>query len=239
MAIRIIWTLLLLTLVSAAFAEDESASLRKALEAQLPGARIGAITKTPYGLYEIVVNGSEVIYTDEKATVVFQGRLIDLKSRTDLTAKRLEELRHVDFSQLPLDKAIVKVKGSGARKLAVFSDPDCPFCKKLEPELEGITDVTIYTFLFPIPSLHPDAMRKATLIWCAPDRVKAWDDQMLRGQAPQKSNLSCATPILEIQQLADQLGIAGTPGLVFQNGKLVPGLITRDQIEVNLKAASS
>jgi thiol:disulfide interchange protein DsbC len=143
-----------------------------------------------------------------------------------------------DFSKLPLDKAMVKVKGDGSRKIAIFSDPDCPFCKRLEPELEKLDNVTIYTFLYPLTALHPDAMRKATMVWCSPDRQRAWDDLMLRGKLPEGS-LSCATPILEINELARSLGINGTPGIVFESGKLIPGAISSDQIEAQFKSAAS
>jgi thiol:disulfide interchange protein DsbC len=218
---------------------DEHAALRETLRQRLPdGARIGEIRPSPQpGLLEVVVNDRDLIYVDARGDLGFVGRIVDLRTRTNLTQNRLLELRKVDFGKLPLDKAIVKVKGNGSRKVAVFSDPDCPFCQQLEPELDKLENVTIYTFLYPLTSLHPDAMRKAALVWCSPDRVKAWDDLMLRGILPQ-GRTDCATPMLDIIQLAQQLGISGTPGLIFPNGQIVPGSLTREQLDERLGAAS-
>jgi thiol:disulfide interchange protein DsbC len=175
-----------------------------------------------------------VFYTDPKGSVVLIGRAVDLKTKADLSQQRIAELRRVDFAQLPLDKAIVRVKGKGTRKLALFADPDCPFCKEMEPDLGALDDVTIYTFLLPLPSIHPDAMRKSTLIWCAPDRAKAWDDWMLRAKLPENGNLSCATPILEVAELAKRLNIEGTPGIVFADGELVPGALSKGDLDARL-----
>lgn len=228
-----------LFVIAAPSAADEYAALRETLRQRLPdGARIGQIRPSPQaGLLEVVVNERELIYVDSRGDLGFVGRIVDLRTRTNLTQNRLLELRKVEFSKLPLDKAIVKVKGNGARKVAVFSDPDCPYCRQLEPELDKLDNVTIYTFLYPLTSLHPDAMRKAALVWCSPDRVKAWDDLMLRGVVP-AGRTDCATPMLDIIQLAQQLGINGTPGLVFSNGDIIPGTLTRDQIDQRLQPAS-
>jgi len=202
--------------------------------------RVTSVAATPYaGIYEVVINNSQIGYTDARGQVFIAGNMFDFKTSTNLSERRLEELRKVDFSKLPLDKAIVKVKGTGARKIAVFSDPDCPFCKRLEPELDKLENVTIYTFLFPLTGLHPDAMRKATMVWCSPDRVQAWDDLMLRGKLPEGASLSCPTPILEIIDLAKTLGINGTPGIVFADGHMVPGMIPLEQIESRLGRAVS
>lgn len=220
----------------AARAEDLSA-LREAVQKSMPELRIGEIRSTPWGMYEVVANGINVFYTDAKGEVALFGRAIELRTRADLSLRRIAELRKVDFAKLPLDKAIVRVYGAGTRKLAVFADPDCPYCKQMEPDLEKLSDVTVYTFLLPLPSIHPDAMRKSTLIWCAPDRGKAWDDWMLRGKLPEGGNLGCATPILEIAELARGLNIEGTPGLVFADGHLVPGALRREEIEARLAAA--
>jgi thiol:disulfide interchange protein DsbC len=109
----------------------------------------------------------------------------------------------------------------------------------MEPGLATLEDVTIYTFLLPLPSIHPDAMRKATLIWCAPDRSAAWDDWMLRGKLPDGGNLGCATPMLEIAELAKKLNIEGTPGIVFSDGELVPGALSKGDLEAKLAGKAS
>jgi len=221
----------------ASWAGEAEDRLRATLLERLPGARIESITKLPQlDLYEVVMAGFRIVYVDPKGDFALFGNLIDLKSRTNLTEKRQQELSVVDFAQLPLDKAIVKVKGNGARKLAVFTDPDCPYCQRLEGELAKVTDVTVYIFLLPIPQLHPNAPRKARAVWCAPDRVKAWDELMLERKEPPAATAECTDPITEIAKLADQLNITGTPGLVFANGRLVPGAISAQQIEQYLQA---
>lgn len=234
---RLFRALTMLSLVAMPVHADEIGDLRTTLQAAMPDVRIGEIRKTPWGMYEVVANGINVFYTDAKGEVGLFGRAMELKTRTDLSQKRMAELRRIDFAQLPVDKAIVRVNGKGTRKLAVFADPDCPFCRQLEPDLVKLDDVTIYTFLLPLPSIHPDAMRKSTLIWCAPDRGKAWDDWMLRGTLPEKGSLGCATPLLEIAELAKRLNIEGTPGIVFADGELVPGTLRREEIEARLGAA--
>ena len=148
------------------FALANEANLKKAIEAAYPKFKVESVVKTPYaGLYEVFMGG-QIIYTDEKLTfLIAEGRLVDPKTKKDVTGERLEELTKIDFNSLPLDQAIKVVKGNGSRKLVVFSDVDCPFCKRLEQnELSNIDNVTIYTFVYPIESLHPDAAAKSKLI---------------------------------------------------------------------------
>jgi thiol:disulfide interchange protein DsbC len=135
-----------------------------------------------------------------------------------------------------MDKAIVKVKGDGSRKIAIFTDPDCPYCKRLEHELAKVSNVTVYVFLLPLPQLHPDAPRKARAVWCSADPAKAWDALMLEGQEPAAPGPECKDPIAEVAKVADAIGIRGTPGVAFANGKLVPGAIGAEQIEQYLNA---
>lgn len=213
--------------------------LRSTLEERMPGYKIGQINPGPMpGLFEVVVNGINVMYTDKKGELAFFGNMVNLKTQENLTKKRSEELAFVDFAQIPLTQAIVKVKGDGSRKLVVFSDPDCPYCKQLEKELAFLDNVTIYTMLYPLEELHPGARKKSAAVWCASDRAKAWDDLMLYGKELAVAADECKTPLDEISKLAQRLSITGTPGLVFQNGKLVPGALKTEQIEELLKAAT-
>lgn len=232
--------LLLVTCLAAvtnAYADD--ASLRATLEERMPGVKIGQISPGPMpGLMEIVVNGINIIYTDKKGELAFVGNVVDLKTKASLTQKRMDEVAFVDFAQIPLAQAIVKVKGDGSRKLVVFSDPDCPYCKQLEKNLTLLDNVTIYVMLYPLEELHPGARKKAEAVWCSTDRVKAWDDLMQNGKEPAATTGACKTPLDDIHALAERLSITGTPGLVFQNGKLVPGALKTEQIEALLKAAT-
>jgi thiol:disulfide interchange protein DsbC len=216
----------------------DEASLKKTIEATYPKVKVQSITKTPFaGLYEVFLDG-QIIYTDESFNfLIVEGRLVDPKSKRDLTAERMDELTRVDFSSLPLEKAIKVVKGNGSRKLVVFSDPDCPYCKKLEQkDLAGISDVTIYTFLYPLEALHPDAANKSRAIWCAPDKSKAWQEWILNGQLP-KNSTTCDTPIEDVAQLGTKLGITSTPTLIFANGKRILGAYPAKEIEKMLGAA--
>ncbi|WP_036300151.1 DsbC family protein [Methylotenera sp. L2L1] len=222
----------------ATFAVADEASVKKAVEAAYPKFKVEKVTKTPYaGLYEVFMGG-QIIYTDEKLSfLIAEGRLVDPKTKKDITGERLEELTKIDFSTLPLNQAIKVVKGNGSRKLVVFSDVDCPFCKRLERnELSNITDVTIYTFLYPIEQLHPDAANKSKLIWCAKDRVKAWEDWILRDQLASSAG-SCDVPLEKVGELARKIGVTSTPTLIFSDGKRMLGAQPYKEIERMLSAA--
>lgn len=229
--------LLLATLLTSSAYADES-GLRKAIEAAYPKVKIESVVKTPYsGLYEVFLDG-QIVYTDEKFSfLIVEGRLVDPKSKRDITGERLNELTKVDFSTLPLDQAIKVVKGNGSKKLVVFSDPDCPYCKRLEQkELIGISDVTVYTFLYPLEQLHPDSANKSRAIWCAPDRAKAWEDWILNAQLVKVSG-TCDTPIEKVAELGRKLGITSTPTLLFANGKRMLGAYPAKDIEKALSEA--
>jgi thiol:disulfide interchange protein DsbC len=220
------------------FALADEASLKKAIEAAYPKFKVESVVKTPYsGLYEVFMGG-QIVYTDEKLTfLIAEGRLVDPKTKKDVTGERLEELTKVDFNSLPLDQAIKVVKGNGSRKLVVFSDVDCPFCKQLErKELTNITDVTIYTFLYPIDQLHPDAANKSKSIWCATNRVKAWSDWILSDKLPSSTG-NCEVPLERVGDLARKIGVTSTPTLIFSDGKRILGAQPHKEIEKYLQAA--
>jgi len=225
------YCLLLLTLFACAAHADE-ASLRKAIESAYPKMSVESVVKTPYaGLYEVYMNG-QIVYTDEKFSfLIAEGHLVDSKTKKDVTTDRLADLSKIDFASLPLEQAIKVVKGNGSRKMAVFSDPDCPFCKRLEQnELSNITDVTIYTFLMPLDQLHPDAANKAKAIWCSADRTKSWQDWVLNGQLPKKSS-NCDAPLDKVATLARKLGVTSTPTIFFADGKRMLGAYPAAEIE--------
>src|SRR5215467_2823146 len=136
---------------------DEISALHEKMTRTLNGATIREIRRLPeLGLYEVVWSGSNVLYTNAAGTLVLTGNLYRAEDKRNLTEARKQELMHVEFASLPLDMAFKQVKGNGRRRLAVFADPDCPYCKQLERELEPITDVTIHVFLYPLGTIHPD-----------------------------------------------------------------------------------
>jgi len=210
----------------------DEASLKQKIEKAYPKFKVVSVEKTPYaGLYEVFMGG-QIIYTDEKLTfLIAEGQLVDPKTKKNITGERLAELTKVDFKSLPLDKAIKVVKGDGSRKIVVFSDVDCPFCKRLEQnELSNIDNVTIYTFLYPIDQLHPNAAAKSKLIWCAKDRVTAWNNWVFKNQLPTTSG-NCKVPLEEVGQLAGNLGVTSTPTLIFSDGKRMQGAQPYQAIE--------
>ena len=225
-------------LISCAYADD--AALKKAIESAYPDIQVDSVKKTQYGgLYEVFIGG-QIVYTDEKFTfLIAEGRLIDAKTKRNVTGERLEELTRVDFSKLPLDKAIKVVRGNGSRQLVVFSDPDCPFCKRLEQkELAGITDITVYTFLYPLDKLHPDAANKAKAIWCSADRSKSWMDWVLNNKLV-KGSTNCDSPVESLAKLGQELGVTSTPTLIFADGKRMLGAYPAAEIEKALNAAKA
>ncbi len=230
---------LALSTLSSALADE--VSLKKAIEAAYPKVKVDSIKKTTYsGLYEIYAGG-QILYTDEKFSfLIAEGHLVDSKTKRDITSDRLQDLSRIDFAKLPFDLAIKVVKGDGSRKLAVFSDVDCPYCKRLEKnELSQIDNITIYTFLLPIAQLHPDAANKSRAIWCAPDRAKAWLDWNLNGQlVAMTSNTKCEAPIEKIAAIAETLGANSTPTMFTSDGKRITGAQPAAYIEEGLRAAS-
>jgi thiol:disulfide interchange protein DsbC len=225
---------LALSLTLGALAQE--ATIRKNLGERLPNLpRIDEISKTPMnGLFEVRLNGTEIFYTDAEGNFLIQGQLIDTRGRRNLTEERVDKLTAVDFNSLPLKNAFTIVRGNGKRKLAVFEDPNCGYCKRFERDLQKIDNVTVHLFLYPI--LGPDSTEKSRHIWCAKDRAKAWNDWMLRDTLPAAA--SCDTAALTANvELGRKHKITGTPTLIFVDGSRVPGAINAQQIEKMLAEA--
>jgi thiol:disulfide interchange protein DsbC len=195
-------------------------------------AQISAVRSTPVpGLYEIVI-GNDVLYADATARYLIQGEIVDLKTGTNLTEQRSHDLNRIKWSDLPLNDAIKVVRGKGSRQIAVFADPNCGFCKKLEKSFQQLDNVTIYTFL--VPLLSADSATKSKQIWCAADRNKAWNAWMLENQTPTGPG-DCGTPLDRNASLAKKLGVAGTPAMFFVDGSRIAGAVPLAQIEKKLK----
>jgi thiol:disulfide interchange protein DsbC len=219
--------------IFAVAAHAGTVDVEKQLREKYPATKVTAVNTTPIGgIYEVVM-GRNVAYTDESGRYMIFGHMYDMQQQQDLTAQRLDDLNKIDVSMLPLADAIKTVKGDGSRKLYVFSDPDCPYCKKLEAELAKLDNVTIYTFLYPLTELHPDAKRKADLIWCAKDKVKAWEVFMKDNKLPE-GETKCQTPVDSNIRLGASLGINGTPTIIFHGGKMAPGMLPATEIERRL-----
>lgn len=208
--------------------------VRQAVQALAPEAKVVSVSKTPLpDLYEVVVDGPRgiaLVYASGKGDYVLVGELLDVKKRRNLTGERMERLNAVDFDSLPLGQAIKMVQGNGKRRMAVFSDPDCPYCRKLEPELAKLNDVTIYIFPYPLP-MHPDAGRKSKLVWCSKDRLQAWKDMMLRNRLPEGGRSDCDHPVDKNLALGERLRIDGTPALILGDGRRLTGYASAERIE--------
>ncbi|HCY17393.1 MAG: disulfide isomerase [Curvibacter sp. GWA2_64_110] len=211
-------------------AQAQEATIRKNLTERIPQLqKIDEISKTPVnGLYEVRVNGTDIFYTDADANYLIQGHLIDTRQRRNLTEERIDKLTAVNFDTLPLKDAFTVVRGNGKRKVAVFEDPNCGYCKRFERDLDKVTNVTVYTFLYPI--LSPDSAEKSKNIWCAKDKAKAWQDYMLRDQ-PLPAASCDVSAIARNLELGRKHKITGTPTLIFADGSRVPGAINAQQIE--------
>lgn len=223
-------------LIPSAFADD--AAIRKNIAERLPDfPKIDEISKTPIpGLYEIRV-GTDVFYSDEQGNHLIEGQMIDTRTRANLTEQRVAKLTAIDFATLPLKDAIVWKTGTGARKLAVFADPNCGYCKKFERELAQVKDVTVYTFLYPI--LGPDSQEKSRNIWCAKDKTAAWRDWMLNSTSPARSMGQCDTSALvRNMNMGRKHRVNGTPALVFEDGQRAPGALPPEEVEKRLVAAA-
>ncbi|MCC2958388.1 DsbC family protein [Massilia sp. IC2-477] len=211
------------------------ATIKKALEPRLGGAKIEAIRETPYGgLYEVRVAG-DILYTDKKGEYLFIGHVYDTKTSTNLTRARVDEINKIKFSDLPLEMALKQVKGNGKRQIAVFEDPNCGYCKRLrQTTLKDIDNVTIYTFMYNI--LSEDSFVKSKNIWCAPDRVKAWDDWMINGKLPPTAPAACESPNDKVVALGQKLRIQGTPAIFFTDGSRIPGAVDLKGLEAKLES---
>lgn len=229
-------TLLAAVVANPAWADE--AAIRKNLAERLPNLpKIDEVSKTPIpGLFEVRL-GTEVVYSDENGNFLVQGSIIDTKSRTDLTEARINKLTAIDVATLPLKNAVVIKQGTGARKLVVFVDPNCGYCKRLERDLVALKDVTIYNFIYPI--LGPDSVAKSKDIWCAKDPAKAWRDWMVDGKLASKAAANCDTAALDANtELGRKYRVQGTPAVVFEDGTRAPGAIPGAQIESRMAAAA-
>ncbi len=206
------------------------------LRKKFPDAQVDTVRKSGYGGLLEVTGGGEVFYTDEKTSFLLLGSLIDTKTRENVTEARMRKLSAVKFDTLPLESAIKVVRGNGSRKIAIFADPNCGYCKRFERELVNVNDITVYTFLYPI--LSPDSTEKAKAVWCAPDRSKAWMDLMLKDSVP-SGGTACETPIDKMLAFGRDKKIGGTPTIFFEDGERVPGAMPIASFEKRLADAKA
>jgi len=234
-------TLLLVGLASALplLAQANEAVIRKSLSEKLAGLpKIEEVRPSSMaGLWEVRI-GNEVRYTDPAGNYLIEGELIDLRTRKNLTEERLNKINQIDFAALPLKDAVVWKNGNGKRRIAVFADPNCGYCKRFERALQEVKDITVYTFVVPI--LGGDSPEKSRSIWCAKDSTASWLGWMLEGKAPAKPSGACDDGAIERNvAMMRRYHINGTPAIIFEDGSRVPGALGADQLEKRLQALPS
>ena len=214
----------------------QEAAIRKNIAERMPKfPKIDEVTKSPMtGLFELRVNGSDIFYTDAEGNFLIQGNLYDTRQGRNLTEERVDKLTAIDFDALPLKDAFTIVRGDGKRKMAVFEDPNCGYCKRFERDLQQVSNVTIHMFLYPI--LGPGSTEKSKAVWCAKDKGKAWLDMMVRDQTVAPGNCD-ASAIARNVEFGKKYRITGTPTLIFADGSRVPGAIGAAQVEKFLTEA--
>ena len=218
--------------------ENVTTTIARTLESRFPDLKILDVRPAPLpSLYE-VYTGTQILYTDESADYLFSGSVFDTQSKKDLTEEGIDSRNSVDFNSLPFHLAITIVKGNGERRLAVFTDPDCPYCQALEKDMTGITDVTVYNFLLPLVRIHPQAERHARAIWCAEDRAIAWSSWMHDRKEPDSKPCE-GLPLESISSLAKEIHITGTPTLYFESGRRLSHGLPASDLEHALNENSS
>jgi thiol:disulfide interchange protein DsbC len=211
---------------------DENA-VRTTLQRIFPQQNVQSLQPSPVaGLFEVVVHG-RAYYVSADGRYVLGGPLVDALNRVNLSEARLEKINAIPWDSLPLELAVKRTKGAGTRRVAIFEDPDCPYCKELEQTLREVDDVTVYVLLFPIDELHPQAAEKSRAVWCAKDRAKAWDEVMRTGVAPTAP--PCQDPLATIGEFARRHRISGTPTLILADGRRLVGAVPRERLEAELR----
>jgi thiol:disulfide interchange protein DsbC len=216
--------------------EDE---IRKNLAARMPNfPKIDELAKTAIpGVWEIRI-GMDVLYTDENGDHIIQGSLYDTKEKVNVTEKRVAKLTAIDFKSLPFKDAMVVKQGDGSRKVAIFADPNCGYCKRFERDILAAKDVTIYTFLYPV--LGEDSNVKSRAIWCTKDAQATWRAWMIDGKAPPKTMGECDTGAIDRNvAFGQKFRVSGTPAIIFEDGMRVPGAIPLDRFEKQLADAKA
>ncbi len=222
---KTILSMLLLSLSSFAFANVNTA--QQNLAKNYPNLAVSNIANTERrGIYSAEIDG-QVVYLNEDAEHLIAGNMLRLKDQKSLTQELIVKNNTINWNSLPLKNAIKSVRGNGKRQLAIFSDPNCPYCQQLEVELKKLNDVTLYTFVLP---LKPQSVAPSKQVYCEANPDFAWQQLIGKGIAP-KSNKSCSNPINANLELAKKLGVSGTPAIIFSNGYRVLGAHPASEIE--------
>ena len=216
----------------------DEAQIRQAIEAKLGGVRVDGIQPAPVaGIFEVRFqsrDGPQIVYTDAQGSYIFTGHLIDARNDRDLTEERLRKLAAIDFGSLPLELAVKVQRGNGKRVLAMFSDPYCPYCRRLEQTLLQLDDIAVYVFMYPV--IRPDFADHSRAVWCSKDRARAWLE-LAAGERPKvpAAGANCANPVDKVLELGKSLRVRSTPTLYFANGERAEGGMPIGQMRAKLE----
>lgn len=205
---------------------------KASVQAKMPGTPVTSVSPVAgfSGLYELVVGKNKIFYINENVDKMIIGHVFDLQTRRDLTNEKVRSLSVVDYKKLPFEDSFTVKKGDGSREFAVFTDPQCPFCKKLEKSLDSVTDYTMHVFMMPLTSLHPGSVKVAENIFCSSDKAKSWHDYVLRGKPVKEAK--CKNPVERNIALGDSLGVTGTPALIGVNGVTKAGYMVPKDLNI-------
>lgn len=210
----------------------QEATIRKNLGARLPQfKKIDEVIKLPMSdLYEVRTNTTDIYYTDAQGNYLIQGDVINTKNMRNLTKEKGEKLLAIKFEDLPKKDFFTIVRGNGQRKIAVFEDPNCGYCKRFEKDFQEVDNVTVQVYLYPI--LGPDSKEKSKKIWCSKDRELAWKDWILNQVPATGQTMACDTEALDRNlDFGLKYRVEGTPTLFLADGKRVPGAVNAKQLE--------
>lgn len=234
---HLILPLAIVAVAAAATATGDEAAVRAMLLRVFPNSSTQVISRTPIaGLFEAAIDG-RIVYVTGDGRYLLGGPIFDVNGYQNLTDIRLEQINMIPFGSLPLEWAFKRVKGTGARKIAIFEGPDCTYCRALERTLKGVDNLTVYVFLLPIEQTHPGATAKSVAVWCAKDQLKAWDEITQIGTMPPGA-ATCDNPIPRIVEFAKKHRIAGTPTTILEDGRRLVGAVSRAELEAQLQRSS-
>lgn len=222
----------LLAVTAPVFAQDEGdasevEAIRALLTTTQPGMKISSITLSPLGLYEVSIQNGQTIYVSRDAKFLIPGDLYEAREAglVNLGEVRRNEIRRERIAALDeADMIVFAPEGERKATLTVFTDVDCPYCRKLHAEIEALNGygIAVRYLAFPRTGLNTEIHTKMVSTWCADDRKAMMTSAKRGGDVPV---LECDNPVADQYQLGREVGVTGTPALVFEDGTIMPGYV--------------
>jgi thiol:disulfide interchange protein DsbC len=215
----------------------DRAAIQKSLQSLLPDFRADNISPSPIkGISEVII-GPQLFYVTNDGKYLFQGSLIDIKSRTDISEERRKTARLDAVNAMGDDNMIVFPASKPRHTITVFTDIDCGYCRKLHKEIDQFNErgITVRYMLYPRSGVNTASYYKAVSVWCEDDRNAALTDSKAGKSLPKAS---CDNPVKAHMDLGKALGVRGTPAIVLDDGELVPGYIPAAKLSRQLDKKS-